>query len=257
MSQEEAKGTIFIENDDDFLEELSDYLDVLSNPARLKILKCIEKNPKDVREISYEIGISYENTKKHIQKLHLAGVIKKETGISSRKTKGVHPVWKYSIMPGGLEAVFKNLQIFNDVNLTPDNEILAERIKNLKAQISDEIKGDIPVVFIVGGPHDETAYLLNHKKIRVGRNDNDHTYVPEEGDIVFPEFYGAVSRITKPHCYFYDEGSDWYIEDIKSTGGTFLNGELLEKGIRYKIKDGDVIELSRGTRAGKLLVSYP
>ncbi|MDD4300286.1 MAG: FHA domain-containing protein [Methanomicrobium sp.] len=257
MSEEENKGTIFIESDDDFLDELSEYLDVLSNPARLKILKCIENKPRDVREISYMIGISYENTKKHIQRLHLAGVIRKETGISSRKSKGVHPVWKYSIMPGGLEAVFKNLQIFNDVNLMPDNKVLADRVKVLKGQISDEMKGDIPVVFIVGGPHDGAAFLLNHKTIRVGRNDNDQTYVPEDGDVVFPEFYGAVSRITKPHCMLYDEGSEWYIEDTKSTGGTFLNGQLLKKGIRHKLKDGDAIELSRGTRAGKLLLSFP
>ena len=250
------KGKIIIESDDDFLDELSEYLDVLSNPARLKILKCIEKKPKDVREISYEIGISYENTKKHIQRLHLAGVIKKETGVSNRKTKGVHPVWKYSIMPGGLEAVFKNLQIFSDVNLIPDNFILAEKIKVLKNQISDEIKGNSPVLFVVGGPEDGAAYLLNSKIIRIGRADNDSTYIPEEGDITFPDFYGAVSRITKPHCTLYDEGNEWYIEDRKSTGGTYLNGNLLEKDIRHKIQDGDVIELSRGTRAAKLLFSH-
>ena len=40
-------------NDDSplFYERLSDYLGVLGNPTRLKILKIIEKNPKDIREI--------------------------------------------------------------------------------------------------------------------------------------------------------------------------------------------------------------
>ena len=103
MSEGKNPETVFLESDDEFLEELSDYLDVLSNPTRLKILKAIENVPKDIREISYEVGVSYENTKKHIQKLNTAGVIRKETGISSRSSKGVHPVWKYSLMPGGLD----------------------------------------------------------------------------------------------------------------------------------------------------------
>ncbi|MBN2733871.1 MAG: FHA domain-containing protein [Methanomicrobiaceae archaeon] len=256
MSDNYKNGTIFIESDEDFLDELSEYLDVLSNPARLKILKSIEKKPADLRDISYEIGISYENTKKHIQKLHLAGVIKKETGISSRKTKGVHPVWKYSIMPGGLEAVFKNLQIFSDVNLIPDDKVLSDRIRVLKSRLSNEITGKKPVLFIIGGPLDGNAYILTKSKIRIGRSDTESTYIPEDGDIVFPDFYGAVSRITKPHCTIYDEGEEWYIEDLKSTGGTYINGNAIEKEIRHKIYDGDTIELSRGTKAGKLLFSY-
>ncbi|MBP2132540.1 DNA-binding Lrp family transcriptional regulator [Methanomicrobium sp. W14] len=257
MSDEENRGTLFIENDDDFLNELSEYLDVLSNPVRLKILKYIEKEPHDVREISYEVGVSYENTKKHIQKLHLAGIIRKETGVSSRKSKGIHPVWKYSIMPGGIEAVFRNLQVFSEINLAPDNAFIGERIQNLKKRLSDDVSGDTPLLFIVGGPDDGKAYPLDKPVMRIGRSDGNSTYVPKDGDVVFPDFYGAVSRISKPHCTLYDEGGSWYIEDKSSTGGTYINGELIEKEIRHRINDGDIIELSTGARSGKIVVSYP
>ncbi|WOF16227.1 FHA domain-containing protein [Methanoplanus sp. FWC-SCC4] len=257
MSEDEDPKTIFIESDDEFFEELSDYLDALSNPTRLKILKSIEKKPKDVREISYDIGISYENTKKHIQKLHLAGVIKKETGLSGRKSKGVHPVWKYSIMPGGLDSIFKNLQIFGDINLIPNSQVFENKIKDLKAKLSEELTTENPVIFIVGGPEDGTAYPINAGKIRIGRSNSDQTYLQEKGDIVFSEFYGAVSRITKPHCYIHKEASSWYIEDVASTGGTYLNDKLLEKEIRYELSDGDVIELSRGARSGRFIFSNP
>ncbi|MBR6496900.1 MAG: winged helix-turn-helix transcriptional regulator, partial [Methanomicrobium sp.] len=68
-------NTIAISNDPDFYEDLSEYLNVLSNPTRLKILKLIEHQPKEVREIAKEIDTSYENTKKHLDKLLNTGVI--------------------------------------------------------------------------------------------------------------------------------------------------------------------------------------
>jgi len=55
--------TIVLEEVPDYYSELSEYLEVLSNSQRLKILKLLEKKPRDVRTIASEINTSYENTK--------------------------------------------------------------------------------------------------------------------------------------------------------------------------------------------------
>jgi predicted transcriptional regulator len=52
--------TIILHEESDSLEELSEYLDVLSSSARLRILKFLEKKPRDARSISREIETSDE-----------------------------------------------------------------------------------------------------------------------------------------------------------------------------------------------------
>lgn len=100
MTDDDSR-TLILDTDNDDLQELSEYLDVLSSSTRLKILKAIERSPKDVRQISAAIETSYENTKKHLDKLMSIGVVRKEAGLSRPTAKGVHPVWKYSLVPGG------------------------------------------------------------------------------------------------------------------------------------------------------------
>jgi predicted transcriptional regulator len=90
MVEKSDSDTIMRAEGFDFLEELSDYLEVLSNTARLKILKLIERGPKDARTISHEIETSYENTKKHLDKLLSIGLIRKEAGVGKPTSKG-HP----------------------------------------------------------------------------------------------------------------------------------------------------------------------
>ena len=120
----EEKGTdksetIVLSESDDYYVELSEYLEVLSNSQRLKILKILEKSPKEVRKIAGEIDTSYENTKKHLDKLLSTGLIRKEAGLGQATSKGVHPVWKYSLVPGAMEAIVRNLGLFSNIRINP------------------------------------------------------------------------------------------------------------------------------------------
>jgi len=248
--------TIFIDKDPDFLEELSEYLDVLSSSTRLRILKCIESGPKDVRQISGEIETSYENTKKHLNKLMLAGVVKKEAGMSAPTSKGIHPVWKYSLISGGLETIIQNLSIFGNIGITLSNETLASRFEEVRDQISDELISKVPVAVLVGGTENGRAFALSRRLIRVGREDPDATGVSDT-DIVLPETYSAVTRISRPHCMLSSEGVRWFVEDCGSTGGTYLNNVLIEKGSRHELSDGDLINLSKGAKGARLTFSKP
>ena len=94
--------TIISDENTDSLDELSDYLDVLSSNARLRIIKLLEKKPRDARAIANEIETSYENTKKHLDKLLAIGVIKKEAGLGAPTSKGIHPVWHTRLSLAGL-----------------------------------------------------------------------------------------------------------------------------------------------------------
>ena len=91
MDPADKSPTIVVEDTAESLDELSEYLDVLSSSARLRIVKFLEKKPRDARAISHEIETSYENTKKHLDKLMSIGVIKKEAGLGAPTSKGIHP----------------------------------------------------------------------------------------------------------------------------------------------------------------------
>ena len=124
---QEKGRTIILESTADDYSELSEYLEVLSNSQRLKILKILEKGPREVRKIASEIDTSYENTKKHLDKLLSTGLIRKEAGLGEVTSKGVHPVWKYSLVPGAMEAIVRNLGIFSNMRINLVNPELRQK----------------------------------------------------------------------------------------------------------------------------------
>ena len=50
--------------------------------------------------------------------------------------------------------------------------------------------------------------------------------------------------ISREHCKVYFENGYWYIEDLGSTNGTFLNGKKLMPYQKARIKDEDEIKIS-------------
>jgi FHA domain len=258
MNTSDKSPTIIIHEDADSLEELSEYLDVLSSSARLRILKFIEKKPRDARAISKEIETSYENTKKHLDKLLSIGVIKKEAGLGAPTSKGIHPVWEYSIVPGGLEAIIRNLGLFSNTQVQIVGTEISNRLDKVKNTLSKEVLGNIPTAMVLGGPDDGKIFMLKDDQIRIGRIDSEKkTGIMHEDDIVLSEGYTAVTRISKPHGRFIHENDGWYIEDCGSTGGTRINHKRLEKNTKIKVHDGDLIDLAKGISGVKLLVIIP
>jgi len=258
MSPEDRSPTIVIHEDSDSLEELSEYLDVLSSSARLRILKFLEKKPRDARSISKEIETSYENTKKHLDKLLSIGVIKKEAGLGAPTSKGIHPVWEYSLVPGGLEAIIRNLGLFSNTRVQIVGSDISHRLDDVKSTLSREVLGNASAAIVLGGPDDGKVFLLKKDMVSVGRIDPENrTLFDPETDVVLSEGYSAVTRVSKPHGRFVKEKSGWGYEDCDSTGGTQLNNKRLEKNVRMILHDGDLIELSKGVSGVKLLMIIP
>ncbi|HZD43182.1 MAG TPA: FHA domain-containing protein, partial [Methanomicrobiales archaeon] len=226
MDDQGTTETILIKEDPDFVEELSEYLDVLSSSARLKILKLLEKKPRDARTISHEIETSYENTKKHLDKLLSIGVIRKEAGLGKPTSKGVHPVWEYSLVPGSLEAIIRNLGLFSNIKITTMDRDLNERLREVRGKVTDELMDRYPAVMVMGGVDDGKIFLVKGERVRIGRMDAEHpdAYDPQ-GDIVLSDEYKAVTRVSKPHSMITRVQGAWFVEDCGSTGGTYHNGE--------------------------------
>lgn len=51
--------------------------------------------------------------------------------------------------------------------------------------------------------------------------------------------------ISRKHAQFVYVNNKWFVKDLGSTNGTYLNDIPLEKGKEYEIRDGDTLKLSR------------
>lgn len=68
------------------------------------------------------------------------------------------------------------------------------------------------------------------KNVVVGRD--------EGADIVLTD-----QTVSLKHCTFFKKGTSWYLQDLKSLNGTFLNSQKIESTV--KIKPGDHISLGK------------
>ena len=247
------KKTIFISSDPGFLEELSEYLEVLSNPLRLKIVKFIEREPKEITVIAEHVGMTYQNTKKHLDRLVSIGLVQRGAGFGRETERGIAPVWKYSLADGGLENLTTTLGIFSSITTPMGYNDIRERIRSVRSALEEEGDPSGPVLYLIGGPADGRAFILTGDRIAMGRVDPDHPPAGDEGMVVLPDEYRAVTRVTEPHAFLVQSVDSWQIEDNASTGGTYLNSRRLDPLRRTLIANGDVIDLSVGANAARFL----
>lgn len=247
------KQTVSISSDPAFLQELSEYLEVLSNPVRLKILKVIEKEPKEISEISSRIDTSYANTKKHIDQLVHIGLVRKEAGFGRETVKGIHPVWKFSLAEGGLNTLIKNLGVFSRINIPMGYGEIQGTLESVRAAVLRESGSDFPALHLVEGKCAGRTFIVKSDRVQIGRIDPDSPSKPGEADIALPVEYVAVTRITKPHAIVTRAGTGWQIEDRGSSGGTYLNADLIPPMHKTALKNGDVIDLAMGEDAARFL----
>jgi len=162
----------------------------------------------------------------------------------------------YSLVPGAMEAIIRNLGFFSNIRIQLADTDLKRRLEDVRSAIEGEITGNRPVLIVLGGPEDGKFFFIGENGARIGRM--DQTAKPgAPGDVVLGREYSSVSRVSRPHAVLRREGNKWLVEDRGSTGGTFLNGSTLQKGVAAEVSDGDVIELAKGPAGAKLLVILP
>jgi len=247
------KKTISISSDPVFLEELSEYLEVLSNPLRLKILKFIEREPREISAIAEHIGMSYQNTKKHLDRLVSTSLVQRAAGFGRETDRGIAPVWKYSLVERGLENLTRTLGVFSSIATPLGYNDIRERIQAVRSALNENGEQAGPVLYVIGGAADGMAFILKKDRILMGREDPDHPAASEESVVVLPDEYRAVTRVAKSHAVLFRTAESWQIEDNASTGGTFVNSRRLDPLKRTPLANGDVIDLSVGANSARFL----
>jgi hypothetical protein len=250
-----SDGTILSADDSEFIGELSEYLEVLGNSTRLRILRLLEKEAMDARTLSGRTGISYENTKKHLEKLLGAGLVTRVPGLGRETSRGIHPAWNYLPVPGILQRIQEDLGVLASVqgNRAPDS--LQQRIEGVRRQVEKALGTERWMLLVIGGEWDGKTIPLPGPGTELGRGREGG--ISGEGGITriaFPPSYRSVTRLEKPHAIVRTEGGGCTIEDAGSRGGTFINGRKIIPNVRTPLKDGDRIMLSQGDFPVTLLV---
>jgi pSer/pThr/pTyr-binding forkhead associated (FHA) protein len=95
--------------------------------------------------------------------------------------------------------------------------------------------------------------------IRVGRY-SERDAIPElPKNVPSAAPVGFKSKVvSRKHCEFWCENSQWYVRDVKSSSGTFLNHlRLSPPGVESKpwpVNDGDVVQLGIDFRGGEEMI---
>jgi pSer/pThr/pTyr-binding forkhead associated (FHA) protein len=95
--------------------------------------------------------------------------------------------------------------------------------------------------------------------IRVGRY-SERDAIPElPKNLPSAAPVGFKSKVvSRKHCEFWCENSQWYVRDVKSSSGTFLNHlRLSPPGVESKpwpVNDGDVVQLGIDFRGGEEMI---
>lgn len=236
--------TILTGSDPEFISDLSEYLDVLASPVRLHILSYVGTRPRTVRQISHEIGTSYENTKKHLTRLLSLGLIRKEIGVSNEPANQGQPVFYYVLISGGLDHTLRSLALFSSVTGKTPNA-LSERIESARHGLLGILPGTGPGLMITSGPESERHYDLTGEIYRIGRIEEGWDGIFPEPAILISEDYRSVSRVSRPHAWIRKQACHWMISEGSSKGGTMLNGTPVSHE-PVILRDGDLIELSPG-----------
>jgi hypothetical protein len=82
--------------------------------------------------------------------------------------------------------------------------------------------------------------LTNNQRVKIGRQTNART-VPAENNGYFDS-----KVLSRQHAEVWEEGGKIFIKDVKSSNGTFINGERLSpEGLEsepYELKSDDIVE---------------
>jgi hypothetical protein len=243
-------------NAPDITVELAKYLDVLGSPIRLNILKLLGTTPMDVELVcrglwrKYHISSCRENTKKHIDKLLSIGLVRKKAGIRDNRA-----VINYVLVSGSIETAMRTLSkvMRFDLDFQVDRKVAGVREK-----LSEKFSDSFAVIRVLGGVYDGREFLLKENEAKIGRADPDKAdKYDTETDIVLADQYKAVTRVWKPHARLFLEGGQWYIEHCKGRNLTCLWNKELEENKKHELKDGDIINIARGSKGVRLVFLWP
>ena len=94
---------------------------------------------------------------------------------------------------------------------------------------------EVPLLMVQDGPLAGREFRLDREAITLGRG--------EECDFVVPD-----RQISRVHLRVRREATGYFLEDLGSKNGTFVNGRQVQSGIPVLLQDGDEIQLALSVR---------
>lgn len=91
-------------------------------------------------------------------------------------------------------------------------------------------------VFITNGTERGRSFVLKRKTAVIGRGSVNEICLNE-------------ASLSRKHLKIYKDNDDYYVEDLQSRNGTWINGNVIQSGIRFKVQEGVPIAV------GNILVS--
>jgi pSer/pThr/pTyr-binding forkhead associated (FHA) protein len=95
--------------------------------------------------------------------------------------------------------------------------------------------------------------------IRVGRYSERDAQPNPAANVPSAAPVGFKSKVvSRRHCEFWCENGQWFIKDVKSSSGTFLNHVRLSspgtESKPYPVKDGDIVQLGIDFKGGEEMI---
>ncbi len=87
-------------------------------------------------------------------------------------------------------------------------------------------------VFILNGPHQGKSFKLEGDTTCIGRSPDNDIQIKD-------------SSISRNHLKILREKKRYFVEDLRTTNGTFINGKRLEPGKKFEVKEGLPIVIGR------------
>jgi hypothetical protein len=144
------------------------------------------------------------------------------------------PVYSMKTMPPPLDA--GSTRNFNKFLVRPEPKFAMDRSGTFLQ------KPAAYLIHLATGEHLEIP--LDRMISYIGKPNED---IPPDIDIAHLPDTDIVSRI---HAAIHVQGLRFFLEDAGSSNGTYLNGELLKAGARYRrpLTPGDTVTLGRGSK---------
>jgi diguanylate cyclase (GGDEF)-like protein len=91
-------------------------------------------------------------------------------------------------------------------------------------------------VFIAKGPEQGHSFVLNSNSVDIGRDPANEIHLDEPS-------------VSRRHVKIYRDDDRYYIEDLRSKNGTWINGNVIRSGVKIQVQEGVPIAV------GNVLVS--
>jgi diguanylate cyclase (GGDEF)-like protein len=80
-------------------------------------------------------------------------------------------------------------------------------------------------VFVTNGPEQGPSFVLNGNTAQIGRDQENEVRLNE-------------ASVSRRHAKIYRNNNQYYIEDLKSRNGTWINGHAITSGLRLQVQEG-------------------